>query len=126
MGCASIHLQASRASEYMSIPLLKSNKGWHKLWFYLRNDEGLLQVGYELVGLLGLDYDVVHVSLNGPPDEVSKAFGHAALVCSPDVLESERHRNVAERSERGDEKGRELVGLFHYDLMIPRVRIKKA
>ena len=24
--------------EYMSIPLLKSNKGWHKLWFYLRND----------------------------------------------------------------------------------------
>ena len=22
----------------MSIPLSKSNKGWHKLWFYLRND----------------------------------------------------------------------------------------
>ena len=38
MGCASIRLQGSRASEYMSIPLLKSNKGWHKLWFYLRND----------------------------------------------------------------------------------------
>ena len=32
--------------------------------------EGLLQVGHELVGLLGLDYDVVHVSLNGPLDEV--------------------------------------------------------
>ena len=28
----------SRASEYMSIPLSKSNKGWHKLWFYLKND----------------------------------------------------------------------------------------
>ena len=38
MGCASIHLRGSRASEYMSIPLLKSNKGWHKLWFYLKND----------------------------------------------------------------------------------------
>ena len=23
----------------MSLPLLKSNKGWHKLWFYLRYDD---------------------------------------------------------------------------------------
>ena len=81
---------------------------------------------HELVGLLGLDYDVVHVSLNGPPDEVSKAFGHAMLVRSPGVLESKRHRNVTERSERGDEIGRELVGLFHRDLMVLRVRIKEA
>ena len=38
MGCVSIRLWGSRASEYMSIPLSKSNKGWHKIWFYLRND----------------------------------------------------------------------------------------
>ena len=38
MGCASIHLRGNRSSEYMSILLSKSNKGWHKLWFYLRND----------------------------------------------------------------------------------------
>ena len=38
MGCASIRLWGSRASQYMSIPLSKSNKGWHKLWFYLKND----------------------------------------------------------------------------------------
>ena len=38
MGCASIRLQGSRSLEYMSIPLSKSNKGWHKIWFYLRND----------------------------------------------------------------------------------------
>ena len=44
--------------------------------------KGLLQVSHELVGLLGLDYDVVHISLNGSPDEVSKAFGHAMLVRS--------------------------------------------
>ena len=25
--------------EYLSILLSKSNKGWHKLWFYLRNDD---------------------------------------------------------------------------------------
>ena len=53
--------------------------------------EGLLPVGHELVGPLGLDYDVIHISLNGPLDEVSKAFGHATLVRSPSVLESERH-----------------------------------
>ena len=76
--------------------------------------------------MLGLDYDVIHVSLNGPPDEVSKVFGHATLVRSPDVLESEQHRNVAKRPKRGDERGRELVGLFHHDLMIPVVRIKEA
>ena len=37
---ASIHLRGNRSSEYMSIPLSKSNKGWHKLWFYLRNNNG--------------------------------------------------------------------------------------
>ena len=38
MGCVSICLRGSQPSEYMPIPLSKSNKGWHKLWFYLRND----------------------------------------------------------------------------------------
>ena len=38
MGCASIRLRGKRSLEYMSILLSKSNKGWHKLWFYLRND----------------------------------------------------------------------------------------
>ena len=32
------HLRGSWSSEYMPIPLSKSNKAWHKLWFYLRND----------------------------------------------------------------------------------------
>ena len=76
--------------------------------------------------MLGLDYDVIHVGLHDSPDEVSKAFGHAMLVRSPGVLESERHRNVAERSKQGDERGRELVGLFHRDLMVSGVRIKEA
>ena len=38
MGCASIRLWGSQVLEYMSIPLSKSNKGWHKLWFYLKNN----------------------------------------------------------------------------------------
>ena len=28
----------------MSIPLSKSNKGWHKLWFYLRNNDAPLPI----------------------------------------------------------------------------------
>ena len=79
-----------------------------------------------MVSLLGFDHDVVHVGLNGSPDEVSETLEHAMLVCSPSVLQIKWHCDVAERSERGDERHRELVGLFHRDLMVPEVRIKEA
>ena len=92
----------------------------------LRVCEGLLNVGYKLVSLFGLDHDVIHIGLNGSPDEVSKTLEHTMLVLSPCVLQIERYFDVAERSEWGDERCRELVGLFHRDLMVPGVRIKKA
>ena len=38
MGCASIHLRKNRVSEYPSMQLSMSNKGWHSQWFYLKND----------------------------------------------------------------------------------------
>jgi hypothetical protein len=38
MGCTGIHLQSQRASHYKSLHLSRSNKGWHALWFYLKND----------------------------------------------------------------------------------------
>jgi hypothetical protein len=38
MGCASIHLQGRWFAEYMTLPLSKSDKGWHALWFYMKND----------------------------------------------------------------------------------------
>jgi hypothetical protein len=38
IGCASIRLRGNRAAQYMSLPLTTSNKGWHKQWFYLRNN----------------------------------------------------------------------------------------
>jgi hypothetical protein len=38
MGCVSIHLWGGRAGGYIPIALSRSNKGWHKLWFYLKND----------------------------------------------------------------------------------------
>ena len=88
--------------------------------------EGLLKVGYDLVSLFGLDHDVIHVGLNDLPDEIPQTLEHAALVCSPHILQAERHCDIAERSEWGDERCHELVGLFHRDLMVPGVRIKEA
>ena len=37
MGCTGIHLWGHRSSKYMTYPLLRSNKGWHALWFYVKN-----------------------------------------------------------------------------------------
>ena len=59
----------------------------------------MLKIGYEVVSLFGFDHDVINVGLNGPPDEVPKAFEHTTLVCSHSVLRTEWHGDVAERSE---------------------------
>ena len=57
--------------------------------------EGLLKVGYDLVNQFGLDHDVIHVGLNGSPDEVSETLEHTTLVHSPCVLQTEWHCDVA-------------------------------
>ena len=64
--------------------------------------KGQLKIGNEVVGPFGFDHDVVNVSLNL------------------------RYRDVAERSKGGDKRYRELVRLFHRDLMVPGVRIKEV
>ena len=51
----------------------------------------MFKVGDKVVSSLGLDYDVVDIGLNGPPDEVPEAFEHTALVGSPSVLQTKRH-----------------------------------
>ena len=56
----------------------------------------MLKVGYELVSPFGLDHDVVYVGFNGSPDEVLEALEHATLVCSPIVLQTKWHCDVAE------------------------------
>jgi hypothetical protein len=48
--------------------------------------EGFFEVGHELVGLFGLDYDVVHTSLDGLADEFSEILEHTLLVCSSRVF----------------------------------------
>ena len=46
----------------------------------------LLKIGNQVIGLFGLDNDVVNVGLNGSPDEVPETFEHTSLVRSPSVL----------------------------------------
>ena len=48
--------------------------------------KGLLKIGNKMVSPFGLNYDVIDVGLNGPPDEVPESSEHTALVCSPSVL----------------------------------------
>ena len=66
--------------------------------------KGLLKIGYEVVSPFGLDHDVINVGLNGPPDEVPETLEHTTLVCSPNVLQTECHGDIAERSEGGDKR----------------------
>jgi hypothetical protein len=88
--------------------------------------EGLIEVSYQIIRSFSFDYDVIYVSLNGPPDEVPKNGEHTVLVCGPRVFEAKRHGYIVVSSERSDERSRELVGLFHHDLMVTGVSIKEG
>ena len=57
---------------------------------------------------------------------VGEALLHAPLVGGASVLQTERHGHVAVRTIRGDKRGRELIGIFHYDLVIAGVGIQKG
>ena len=46
----------------------------------------MLKIGNEVVSPFGLNYDVVDIDLNGPPDEVPEAIEHTALVSGPSVF----------------------------------------
>jgi hypothetical protein len=50
---------------------------------------------------------------------------HATLVRGTSVFKAERHGEVVVPAERGDERGRELVGLFRRNLVIAQVGIQK-
>ena len=56
----------------------------------------MLKIGNKVVSPFGLNYDVVNLGLNGPPDEVPEASEHTSLVCCPSVLQTKGHQNIAE------------------------------
>jgi hypothetical protein len=38
IGCANLRMKQGRGDDYIPAPLTSSNNGWHRGWFYLRND----------------------------------------------------------------------------------------
>jgi hypothetical protein len=38
IGCANLRMKQGRGDDYILAPLTSSNSGWHRGWFYLRND----------------------------------------------------------------------------------------
>jgi hypothetical protein len=38
IGCANLRMKQGRGDDYISSSLTSLNSGWHKGWFYLRND----------------------------------------------------------------------------------------
>jgi hypothetical protein len=38
IGCANLRMKQGRGDDYIPVTLTSSNSGWHRGWFYLRND----------------------------------------------------------------------------------------
>jgi hypothetical protein len=59
----------------------------------------------------------------GRIDLIGKTPLHIVLVGGASIFLAEWHGKVAICAERGDERGHELVGLFHHNLVIARLGI---
>jgi hypothetical protein len=95
MGCASIHLRGGQASGYNPIALTKSNKGWHKLWFYLKNDAAT-----PLPVFSGRLIEEVPSECRYFPAEKEKRRLHDLL-------------NVITQLRSGDVHGASVIGAYH-------------
>jgi hypothetical protein len=72
----------------------------------------------EVGGFLRLDNDVIDVSLDRSADVFSEHMVHAPLVGGACIPQTKWHSSTTIHAKRCDERGRELIGLFHLDLMI--------
>jgi hypothetical protein len=46
IGCANLRTKQGRGDDYIPVTLTSSNSGWHKGWFYLRNDPKFVLPSY--------------------------------------------------------------------------------
>jgi hypothetical protein len=87
--------------------------------FRLETPECRFKVGKEVGGFPRLDYDVIDVGLDRSTNVFAEHVVHAPLVRCTRIPQTKRHGNIAVHAEGCDERSRELVGLFHPDLVIP-------
>jgi hypothetical protein len=76
-------------------------------------------------GFPRLDYDVIDVSLDRSADVLSEHVVHAPLVCRTGIPQTKWHSSIAVHAKKCDKRSRELVGLFHLDLVIPLVGVEE-
>jgi hypothetical protein len=77
------------------------------------------------VNLLCFDHDVIDLGLNHSTDVITKHVVHTTLVCGTNISQIEGHGSVVVHVVRGDKRSRELVRLFHLDLVITEVGVKE-
>jgi hypothetical protein len=87
--------------------------------FRLETTKCCFKVRKEVGGFPHLDYDVIDVGLDRSTNVFAEHVVHAPLVCRTRIPQTERHSNIALHAEGCDERSRELVELFHPDLVIP-------
>jgi hypothetical protein len=87
--------------------------------FCLETLECRFKVREEVGSFSRLDYDVIDVSLDRSADVLSEHMVHTPLVCRACIPQTEWHSNIAVHAKGCDERSRELVRLFHPDLVIP-------
>jgi hypothetical protein len=46
IGCANLRTKQGRGDDYILVMLTSSNSGWHKRWFYMRNDLAFMLPSY--------------------------------------------------------------------------------
>ena len=84
------------------------------------------QIGDQVIHIPGFYNDVVDICFYVPPEMVPEYVDNTPLICSSGVSEAKGHRDVAVHAERCDKRGRKLVGLFHLELVVTRISIKKG
>ena len=82
------------------------------------------EIGYQVIRLPGFHDNVIDICLYGSPDMIPKHVEHTPQVCSSGVSKAKWHRDIAVHAEWSNKRSRELVGLFHLNLVITGVRIK--
>jgi hypothetical protein len=76
------------------------------------------KVREEVGGFPRLDNDVIDVSLDRLADVLPEHVVHTPLVCRTCIPQAKWHSSIAIHAKRCDERSRELVRLFHLDLVI--------
>lgn len=79
ISCASIHLHWERAHECMDLALMRTNKGWHLTWFYVKNYLGAPLLIFTSLPVAEIPHEWGH----GSPKKEGEAYWSAGRHQAP-------------------------------------------